>query len=419
MKPAVLFLMVVLFAFTVSGAEPEKTIFGPERYDVKERYGRNNVYKAGFKAAEGRYLIRLQNGSRPPERSDFIEFTLNGQKLLREGAYPYGFVATVANLQKENSFEIVLRDAAPSGFKRPPLPPRFVVVTVMPFTGKLPNGAYGVNAWDGLKDITGNLEKITNPESASLAVTAINLQNDAPARAEAIRKLSDRKDAATLAFITAVFHDIQGSSDVRGEAALALGLLGDKSSIPSLMKGVLDPEEKVRLGSARALSFYPEEDTGEPLANMLGRLDVMRRDAVIRAIVEAGWKPVATLLELAEANDPQVSRTAISLLGTTGDPRAAELLLRLFQDPGRRDLRAIISALGQTQDSRAIEPIVRMAKDPVKRAGSEAELGAALADLGDVKSSVLIAEMIRKTESRQAQQRLRDAYKKLTGKEYR
>jgi HEAT repeat protein len=418
MKRAILLLMAFFpLVFPVAAAEPEKTVFGPERYDVKERYGKDNIHKAEFKAAEGRYIIRLQNGGRPAERSDFIRFTLNGQNLLPDGSYPYAFLVCVVNLKKENSFEILLKDAKPSGFKRPPLPPRFVTVSVLPFAGKLPEAVYGISAWDGLKDVASQLQMM-KAESASLAVTSINLEKDAAARATAMRQLSDRKDAGARQFISSVFQDTLGNADVRAESALALGALGDRSSIPVLMHGVLDPEEKVRLASSRALSFYPEEETREPLKNMLARLDLMRRDAVMRAMVEAGWKPVAALMELAETNDPHISRTAIGLLGSAGDVRATDLLLKLFQDPGRRDVRAIIIALGKTGDSRAIEPIARMAQDPVRRIGSEGELGTALADLGDMKSSGLIAEMIRKTESRQARQQLLLAYKKLTGKEY-
>ena len=101
--------------------------------------------------------------------------------------------------------------------------------------------------------------------------------------------------------------------DVRGEVALALGILGDKAVIPVLIPGVLDPEDKVSIGSAGALSFYKEEDTQGDLMKMLERLDFMRKDAAIKAIVSAGWKPVGTIVKLAESNDPQVANTATKL----------------------------------------------------------------------------------------------------------
>jgi HEAT repeat protein len=152
---------------------------------------------------------------------------------------------------------------------------------------------------------------------------------------------------------------------------------------------------------------------------MLERLDIMRRDAVIKAIISTGWKPVGTFMALAESTDPHVSRTAISLLGNTGDARATELLLKLFEQPAARDLKVIITALGETKDSRAAERLVRMANDPARRAGKEAELGEALASLGDRKNAGIIVEMMKKSDSRQTHLRLQQAYRKLTGKDYK
>jgi len=414
---ALLFLFVCSSAF--SAAAEEKPLFGPVKYDVKERYGKENVYTATFTAQEGIFILKVQNGGdKLTERVEFIELTLNGEKLLKNDKYDYRFIACVVPLHKENTFTVVLKDAPPAGLKRPPLPPRFATISALPLSIKLARGAYGVNSWGSLNELSALIQKIKSPESAALAVSSVNLEADIPARAEALRKLSDRKDASAQDFITAVFRDDMVSPDVRGEAALALGVLGDKASVPLLINGVLDPEEKIRLGSTRALSFYKEEDTSEPLAKMLERLDAMRRDAVIHTIVEAGWKPVGTLMTLAQSTDPYVSNTAIELLGPTKDPRAAELLLKLLDKPEQRDVRKIIKALGESGDRRALGPLLQMAKDPAKWSGKEADLGEALAGLGDEKAAPVIAEMIKKTGSRNAQNRLAQAYKKLTGKDY-
>jgi HEAT repeat protein len=184
------------------------------------------------------------------------------------------------------------------------------------------------------------------------------------------------------------------------------------------MIGVVDPNERIRLGSTRALSLFPEEDTREPLTKMLQKLDSMRMEAVIQSMAGGGWKPVDTLFTLADSTDVQVSRTAISILGNTGDPRVTDLLLKLLEQPGPRDIRTIIAALGETKDARAVEPLLRMASDPVKRAGKEPELGEALAGMGEPKAAPVIAQMIKNSSSGQAVHRLKKAYKLITGKEY-
>ena len=411
-------LAMVAGALPIAGAA-EQVIFGPQKYDVKERYGKENRYSGTFTAGEAQYLIKLQNGDKVPERSDWIEFTLNGEKLLKGGKYGYRYIAGFVNLKKENTFEILLKDDKPSGFRRPVLPPRFVMLSVHPTVPALKKmkGVFGLNVWDGLNKYAEPILKIKNADALSLALSAASIQEDVAVRSDAMRKLSDMKELSAQDYFLSVYGDVNCVQDVRGEAALALGVLGDKAVIPVLMPGVLDPEDKVSIGSARALSFYKEEDTQGYLMKMLERLDVMRKDAAINAIVSAGWKPVGTIMKLAGSNDLQVANTATRLLGGMQDPRATDLLLTMLDQPGSRDQSTIISALGETKDPRAVEPLLKIARDPVRRKGKQAELGEALANLGDQRAAEPIEEMIKKADSRTSWDRLRASYKKLTGKE--
>jgi len=398
----------------------DQTVFGPTRYDVKERYGKPNQYTVTFAASEGLYLLKLQNGEKLPERSDWIEMVVNGEKVLKDDKYGYRYLGGFLNLHKDNKIEITLKDDKPSGFRRPALPSRFVTLTVAqaPVAMKKMKGIFGLNAWEDLPKYSEVIMKIKSGEALALAMDAASLQNDTAARADAMRKLSDLKDSSSQEYLLGVYRDVNCVQDVRGESALALGIQGDKVVIPVLMPGILDPEEKVSIGSARALSFFKEEDTQEQLLKTLERLDFMRKDAAIKAIVSAGWKPVGTILKLAETGDPQVAGTATKLLGSMQDPRATDLLLKLLADPGPRDQGVIISALGSSKDPRAVEPLLKIANDAEKRKGKQAELGEALADLGDQRAAEPIADMIKKADSRISWERLRAAYKKLTGKDY-
>jgi len=418
-RPTLLLLVLMTFASTASAEVSEQPLFGPKQYDVKERYGVENRYQETFSVADGVYLIKMQNGAKLPERSEYIEFTVNDQKLLKNDSYGYPFISCVVKLRKENAFELVLKDARPSGDKRPKLPSRFVVLSVTPLSLKLPDGVYGVLSWGKLQDIAGLLQKIKAPEALSLAVAALNLNNDTTARAEAVRKLSGRKDSNARDLFAFLYSDVMLNPDVKGEAALALGALGDKESVPHLMNGLLDSEEKVRTGSARALSFYSEEDTREPLTKMIQKVDAMRIKPLIQAVSDSGWKPVGALIVLAESSDPLVANTAIKLLGPTRDPKATESLLKHLKEPGKSDRRAIITALGASKDARAIEPLSRIAGDPAARKGVEAELAEAFASLGDQKTAPLIEDMIKNAPEREVRIKLRKAYRKLTGKGYK
>lgn len=398
----------------------EQTLFGPAKYDVKERYGKPNQYTGTFTAGEGLYLLKLQNGDTLRERSEYIEVTVNGEKVLRDGKYAYAFIAGFLNLRKESTIEVVLKDERPSGFRRPALPPRNVTITVLPVPPAMKKlkGVFGLNAWEDLAKHAEAVLKIKHAEGPSLAMAAGSLQNDTSARAEALRKLSDLKDRSAQEFLLRTFSDVNCIGDVRGEAALALGAQGDKAVIPVLMPGILEPKDKLSAGSARALSFFPEEETRAQLEKTLERLDTMRRDAVIRSIIDAGWRPVSTVLKLAASSDPHVANTATKLLGGMQDPRATDLLLSFVAEPGQRDLTIVITALGETKDPRAVEPLVAIATDRAKRKGRQVELGEALANLGDQRGAEPLADMIRYAESRQQWERLKASYKKLTGKDF-
>jgi len=420
MKRSILLLLIFMTcASTVFAEVSEKPLFGPKTYDVKERYGRENRYQETFSAAEGVYLIKIQNGEKLPDRSEYIEFTVNDQKLLRDDRYGYPFIACVVKLRKENSFELVLKDSKPSGDKRPKLSARFAVLSVMPLSVKLPEGVYGVLSWNKLQDIAGLLREIKAPESFSLAAAALSLSNDSTARAEAVRKLSDRKDAQAQDYLAFLFSDDSLNAEVKGETALALGAMGDKASIPLLMNGLLDPEENIRIGSARALSFYREDDTRELFTKLLQKLDPMRMQALLRTISDAGWKPVGTFMTLAESSDPYVAHMGITLLGTAKNSSATAFLLKLLKEPGKSDPRVIITALGASRDPLAIEPLSRMAGAPSARAGLEVELAEALASLGDQKAAPLIEDMIKNASTQEIRSKLRGAYRKLTGKAYK
>jgi len=418
-KKTLLCLLLCSLFFTTAAASAEQPLFGPTKYEVIERYGKMNRYQAAFTVKEGLYLIKLQNGDQPRERPDILGFSVNGETLLREGAYGHDFFACVVALRKENTFELVIKDVRPTGFKRPIPTPRNVFVTVLPLSLKLSRGVFGLHAWEDLSAYADMVQKIKSPGSATLAVAAANQSNDTAVRTEAIRTLSDRKDPAALDLFLYLYRDYSDKPDVRGEAALALGGLGDKRLVPALMKGLLDPEEKIRMGSARALSFYKEEDTKEPLVSALASMDSMRRIPIVSTLASVGWRPVGTLMELAGSSDPGVADLGIELLTGSSDTRVVDYLLTSLESVGQRDVRLIISALGASKDKRAIGPLSLLAENPVRRRGAEGEIGAALAALGDPKSADLIVAMIKQAGSRETYMKLIDAYKVLTGKEYR
>ena len=415
------FLLIMMGCVAVSAiAADEKAVFGPVKYDVKERYGKLNRFTVTFPASEALYLMKIQNGEKRAESADLIELAVNGVKVLRNDQYPHPFMAYFVKLKKENTFELLLRDHTPPGFRRPPALPKNVIITVQTVSAGMKNlnGIFGLNTWESLKEFSEGIQKINKPEAATLAMTALSLQNEMTARTDAMRKLSDMKEQSAREYLLMTYNDFSCAVEVRAEAALAIALVGDKKDIPLLMHGIVDPDEKISISASRALSFYPEADTEDLLIKTLESIDNLRKPSIIKNLIAAGWKPVGALIKMADSPDKHVAGIALNILGGLNDKRATDYLLATIDNPGTRDIRGHIYALGETKDPRTLERLLALAADPVKRKGNEIELGEALAKSGDQRAVAPIVDMIKTAPSNNAKNRLKADYKNLTGKDY-
>jgi HEAT repeat protein len=423
MRRSLLSLLLLLAAAQgtpAAASTQDQPVHGPVVYEVRERLGKPNRYSGAVTAGDAVYLIKLQLGEGAARRPDYLELSVNGAVVVREDRYPYRFIAGFVRLKKDTTYELSIRDEVPASYRRPPPTPKNVTLTILPVAGNMKHlqGAFGIPAWESLDDLGDRFLQIQDPAVRALAMDAASLHLTTSARMTAMRSLAERREKQAEAFLARMFTDFLAPTDMRAEAAIGLGLLGEKRSIPLLMSGILDPEQQVSFAAARALSFYPEADTQAPLTEVLQRLDPIRQSAAIRTIVSGGWKPIATIMSLAGHDDPKVFATAVGILGGMRDPRATEYLLGLLADPGPHDVRPVISALGDTQDPRATEALLAFGGDAAKRRGAEAELGEALADLGDQRAAVLIADMITKASQLSVKARLQASYRKLTGNYY-
>lgn len=414
------FLTAVLLFLSLADiprADARQRVFAPMRYDVAERYGADNIYRERFRTSEGLYIIRLRSSFHPAEQPDLTELSINGETFLKLDRYVYPVIACYAMLTKENTLSVNVKDRKPRSGRLPVPVPKHVTVTVLPASPAFLQGAFGIRAWEALPDLVAAVRKMKARESAALAVASVDLRNDGGARADAVRKLADRKDPAARDFFGFVYGDVLAAPGIRAGAALGLGLLRDAFSIPVLLSGLLDPEEELRIGSARALALYPEDDTGQPLARLLARLDSMRREAMSRAIAAADWKPVGALMKTAKSSDPHAANAAVEMLGGIRNPGILDFLLVLLERPGRISRTVIIRALGKTGESSAADALRALAMDSLKRKGCEVELGMALTNLGDKRAADIIREMAITASTPSDHIALRDAYRRLTGNE--
>ena len=196
-----------------------------------------------------------------------------------------------------------------------------------------------------------------------------------------------------LPFITAVFSNRSANPPTSGERLPWGSACSEtKESIPAADErhtgcrgkapSWFSPGAFLLQGRGHARTVH--EAAGTAGCHAAGRSDIALSSA-------PGGNRFSALMTLAESQDPHVSRNAIGILGSTRDPRATDLLLKLLTDPGPRDVRCDHSAPGRHPRPAGSRSAARSGKDPARRAGKEVELGDALAALGDQRSAAVIA----------------------------
>lgn len=418
MKKLVITAGVLAVLFTGSWQAFALPVFGPKKFEVKQRYGKDNLYRETFRTASGPHMIKVRNGTQRSERPDILEMSLNTTQLLGpDHQHGYPLYVCFLSLDRENTIELNLKDSKPPGMRRPLLTEKFVIVSIEPAPTWFPGGLYGLESWERMKDLQTVIQGVKGGDSRSRAVTALDLRQPAALRTEAVRALGAEKDPRSKAYLLFLYRDRYAVPALRGEAAAALGMLRDATLVPQLLDGLFQPVDEVRDGAARALALYPEQETSRQLTRRLERVDPLRKSAIIRSIVKAGWMPLGAIEEMASSPDPHVAAVAIELLGNMKEQRATDRLLFLLQDHKHRNRNDIIRALGETGDARAVEPLLAIAQDPVMRKGLEASLGTALARSGDRRAEPLIQEMADTVESVPDLLTLNEAFRMLTGKD--
>jgi len=165
----------------------------------------------------------------------------------------------------------------------------------------------------------------------------------------------------------------------RGDAATALGELGDERAVERLVKALGDDGGEVRRAAAEALARL-----GQPVWQGLIQGDSEDFGRLGESGEPRAYEP---LIKALGDGDRPVQRAACEGLGKLGDARAVEALieaLATFGAFGEGVRRAAAEALGKLADARALEPLIHALGDPdddVRRAAAEG-----LGRLGDARA---------------------------------
>lgn len=146
---------------------------------------------------------------------------------------------------------------------------------------------------------------------------------------------------------------------IRLRAVEVLGRIGEKRSIPYLIKLLSDRDPRVARASIFALGIMHAENAVGPLlsASRAGELETKCTiaDALGRI---GGEEAVSKLKEWLQDFDSNVRVCAATALGRTGRPEAASALLIALHDPDPRVLERSILALGSFRTARAAKGIL-------------------------------------------------------------
>ncbi len=148
-----------------------------------------------------------------------------------------------------------------------------------------------------------------------LAMRQLRRRADEASRLQAVRTLAAERTALAVEELVQALHD--PSSEVRREAARALGEIGDPRALPALLKMLNDPTSDIVAECAEALGKIGSPDA------------------------------IPHLLPLLEAERIETRLAVVQALRQMGDPRALPALLeRLEHAPGPLEQSRLLEAIG-------------------------------------------------------------------------
>ena len=204
-------------------------------------------------------------------------------------------------------------------------------------------------------------------------------------------------------------------SEVREMAAFAMGLIGDAAAAPALMTALSDPDPRIQGRAAEALGLIAHKAAAQPIGAMiaahvnsnvlgginpddmgypkatgieavrLGAYALVRLgsyDALASAFIGADGRPRSRWWPIAYA------------FQRVGDPRAAPVLLDLFNGEGQLTRSFAARGLAATKDQRAATVLLAAAEDAAVPLAVRIQAVRGIAALGDARGGAVMRRLI-------------------------
>jgi beta-lactamase regulating signal transducer with metallopeptidase domain len=165
-------------------------------------------------------------------------------------------------------------------------------------------------------------------------------------RKQAIHALGQLHARETAPALAGAMKDASG--EVREQAAFALGQLGDQAAVPVLSEALKDADADVRQQAAFALGQLNAKSAVPALAGALKDQNADVRQQAAFSLGQLGAEAaVPALIEALKDAAPDVREQVAFALGQIGDPRAAAALATAMKDVSAQVRAQVVQALSQ------------------------------------------------------------------------
>ncbi len=188
-----------------------------------------------------------------------------------------------------------------------------------------------------------NIEKLEDRNKIKSLIKALGYKKNSEVRDEAARALGRLGDARAVEPLIATLKDEYWQ--VRFSAAKALGLIGDARAVEMLIVTLGDINYTTRWVAARSLGQIGDVQAVEPLITTLEDAAEEVQGAAYEALIEIGAPAVESLIAALKGRGEVVRQSAAWALGNIGDPRAIPALIDTKGDKSVEVRRAIVESL--------------------------------------------------------------------------
>jgi HEAT repeat protein len=211
---------------------------------------------------------------------------------------------------------------------------------------------------------------IKDPQSIETLKETLKSESKTPLNVicAAALALGNLQDKSSIPLLSGILNDPKRTSQERAYAALALGRIKDPEAIPELKKAITDKTGDIRSCVAISFGLIKSPDTKNDLVNLLQNdKDSRVRQFAAMALAQLGDKSAAEPLRklLADKKTDFVVKGVITIaLGILGDEKSADILREIASSKKEPFLRsASVLGLGLLKDKKAVPILINILKN--------------------------------------------------------